>query len=238
MTFASDIPHSKGYLARNDRLKRIILAFMGTTTIMALLEDASFIHQAWPVTVEGSAVHGGFHWGYMEHRDTFVPRVGELMRAHPDYTLTLTGHSLGAAQAQLAAVDLALTYPDFVRRTELYAYGSPRVGNGPFVAFFNTLPFAYVARVTHKHELVPHMAPRFMDFIHINYEYWIREDDDLVVQCAPQSMIETYVCSGCLPYLISKTWLEDHQTYWGIVFDINQNRSVSREAYQEREGGY
>ena len=70
--------------------------------------------------------------------------------------VTITGHSLGAAAAAIAAVDLAQDYE--IRR--VYTYGQPRTGNRAFSdVFAERLGDTPFFRVVDYKDLVPHLPP-------------------------------------------------------------------------------
>lgn len=60
-----------------------------------------------------------------------VDTLIELTAAHPDYTLFVTGHSLGAAAAALCSADLL---DRFNIPSTLYTFGEPRVGDHAFAS--------------------------------------------------------------------------------------------------------
>jgi len=122
---------SEGY----DRQKKIngskLLADWGLTDFLATYRTVS----KWG---RGVKVHAGFanalHKGapgqdsaYNQLKTKIVPRL-------KGRTLWVTGHSLGAALATLAAMDLQT---DRVPVQGVYAFGSPRVGNARFKAAFD-----------------------------------------------------------------------------------------------------
>jgi len=79
--------------------------------------------------------------------------------------LTLTGHSLGAALATLAAYDLGSTYTI----QSVYNYGSPRVGNPAFSKAYNS-KYSDHWRVTHSKDPIPHGPTLGMGFYHVANE--------------------------------------------------------------------
>lgn len=65
-------------------------------------------------------------------------------RQHPGYEFYITGHSLGASLATIAAIDLA--WVNHVPVAAVYNYGSPRTGLQSFVDFMNEYPIADIFR--------------------------------------------------------------------------------------------
>lgn len=52
-------------------------------------------------------VHSGFFESYLGIKEDLLSYVNELSILHPKALLTITGHSLGAALATFAAIDLS-----------------------------------------------------------------------------------------------------------------------------------
>lgn len=84
--------------------------------------------------------------------------------------LSITGHSLGAAEAAIAMFDLKYEGYDIV---ETYTFGQPRVGDEVFVNAYE-VEFGPIDtyRVTHADDPVPHLPFEFMDFRHISTEVY------------------------------------------------------------------
>jgi len=84
--------------------------------------------------------------------------------------LSITGHSLGAAEAAIAMFDLKHEGYDIV---ETYTFGQPRVGDQVFVSAFEA-EFGPIDtyRVTHADDPVPHLPFEFMDFKHLATEVY------------------------------------------------------------------
>ncbi|MEZ6197308.1 MAG: lipase family protein [Planctomycetota bacterium] len=90
---------------------------------------------------------GRVHRGFAEAFDHLRPAL-EAASSGAD-PIFVTGHSLGAALATLAADELG-------PRARLYGFGSPRVGDADFAAGFRC-PRAY--RVVVEHDLVAELPP-------------------------------------------------------------------------------
>lgn len=80
-------------------------------------------------------VHAGFKTCNDNTISAVSDGVKQLYAMYPDYRLIITGHSLGAAVATLAAVSLRNMAYD----PTIYAVASPRVGNPAFSNYVATL---------------------------------------------------------------------------------------------------
>ncbi|KAI8867358.1 alpha/beta-hydrolase [Ramicandelaber brevisporus] len=105
-TFHNHIPSSDGYVAVNTVSKTIILAFRGSQSFTSFLQDAVVIKHDYPKNVEGSEVHSGFLAAYKSVDEDVIPLVKDAIKKYPGYELVCVGHSLGGAQALLAALDI------------------------------------------------------------------------------------------------------------------------------------
>jgi predicted lipase len=101
------------------------------------------------------AVHRGFASIYARLSGAVLQAVRTLDPARP---LLLSGHSLGAPLASLAALDIAQRIPEFRPNLRLYTYAGPRLGDPPFAeAFSSLIPNHY--RVENRADLVPMLPP-------------------------------------------------------------------------------
>jgi hypothetical protein len=108
-----------------------------------------------------------------------------------EYSVVLTGHSIGGAVATLAATELrTMGY-----KADLYTYGSPRAGNEAFAAFTTDqapgLGGNY--RMTHVNDPVPQLPPTWIGYQHIAPEYWLKEGNATTDEYAAGSVV---VCEG------------------------------------------
>merc|ERR1719321_12758 len=84
--------------------------------------------------------------------------------------LSITGHSLGAAEAGIAMFDLKNEGYDIV---ETYTFGQPRIGDKTFAqAFVKEFSATEVYRVTHANDPVPHLPFEFQGFTHMPTEVY------------------------------------------------------------------
>jgi triacylglycerol lipase len=120
-----------GFVAR--RMKRRYLILRGTQTSKEWLRN--FNIDLVPYLLPGHGkVHEGFLQTYCSIRDDLREALSPA-GARPD--LFIAGHSLGAALATLAAMEMESLEEGRVRA--VYTYGSPRVGDDAFVKSFNAL---------------------------------------------------------------------------------------------------
>jgi len=138
-----------------------------------LAADANLLPEPWsdasgrPI----GKVHRGFAQALLEGNgqgkllQDLVGRLGSL-RTEPLHML-LTGHSLGAALATLAASHLATG--DSAGDLRLYTFGSPRVGDGAFAQAMKTVDHT---RCVNCCDLVTRIPPERFGYVHtgtLNY---------------------------------------------------------------------
>jgi hypothetical protein len=84
-------------------------------------------------------VHPGFARAFQDVWNLAEPRLAEIQQRDPSKPIWLTGHSLGAALATLAAHKLGR---DVV--SALYTFGSPAVGDSTFASELDVPTFRFV----------------------------------------------------------------------------------------------
>lgn len=120
-------------------------------TINAMQVDTSDLPE---FSFPGS-IHRGFGTIYARLSKAILEAVQKLEPSKPLY---LSGHSLGAPLASLAALDIAQQIPAFRETLRLYTYAAPRLGNPTFAeAFSSQVPNAY--RIFNQADVVPKLPP-------------------------------------------------------------------------------
>ncbi|KAF2759351.1 extracellular lipase [Pseudovirgaria hyperparasitica] len=121
------------------------------------------VPSAEPPKCNNCTVHMGFNRSWLNTRTAILEDLADALDSHPDYQLTLVGHSLGGAVATLAALDLKARGWDPITTT----FGEPRIGNEHFVHYIDAifgLPSSNsssvmteskMRRVTHADDPVP-----------------------------------------------------------------------------------
>lgn len=102
--------------------------------------------------------------------------VGNLsdIGCSPGQPLSVVGHSLGAAVAQVALYDLVGL--GFLP-TKSYVFGSPRTGNAQWAAaFLSRVGYNTLFRVVHGQDPVPHLPPLDLGYANIGTEVYYPAD--------------------------------------------------------------
>jgi triacylglycerol lipase len=161
--FASLLPitSTKGYITGNDAVT--IIAFSGTDPVHLgdWVRDFSFFR-----TAEG--IHRGFQDGVNVVWAHITSRLA--LSLNKSDRLYLTGHSLGAALAAVAAERLIrenIVSAD--RISGIYAFGMPRVGSGDFAARYEPMLGVKTFRLVYGEDLVARVPPHDdpFGFVHI-----------------------------------------------------------------------
>lgn len=194
----------------------VVIAFRGTvsTSIRDWLDDLSY-GVVQPITqYPEAAVHRGF-WGAWEIlKDPVLQSLDGLLADHPGSPVHLTGHSLGAAIANVAAIDLKVGRG---LRTTLIDFGSPRVGNLEFVrAMQKEVPGQW--RVTHAWDAVPHMPPQYFGFYHTPTEVFFpsQNGSNLTYTVCDDSGEDPFCSNRCYHSWTGCSSVADHMIYAGI----------------------
>ena len=137
----------------------VYVTFRGTSSFKDILEDLDIKR----TRVSGKIkVHKGF---YKQFQSVQINITKSLLKLTENATrIIFTGHSLGGALAQIAAV----YYGDMLKDIFItcYTFGSPRVGNKYFVEWFSNSVDENV-RVVNDNDPVP-MVPTMFYWTHTN----------------------------------------------------------------------
>ena len=140
---------ARGFVAMLDG--SVVLSFEGTETLTNWLDDLKFAKTDRNMSCAGCKVHSGFYDCWKGLDAPMVEHVRALREAHPAAPVYVTGHSLGAAIAVIAAY--ILQYDLGVPIAGVYTYGGPRVGNRAFASY-------YLFAVRDARDVAPHPPPR------------------------------------------------------------------------------
>ena len=108
----------------------------------------------------GSEAWGRVHRGFVANYNSIIEPTPRAVASQldPSVPCYLTGHSLGAALAVLASVDLAVNLPRLKPQLQLYTYAGARVGDPTFARLhIQTVPNHY--RIVNLADVVPLLPP-------------------------------------------------------------------------------
>ena len=140
------------YHPSNDQ---IVLAFRGSKNVENWIQNLQFVMDNFRVdSCPDCLVHYGFQTMWDSFKDEMLDDIFTLISMYPTASIGVTGHSLGAALATLAAYDAKVRFSTV--DAYLYNTGSPRVGNSAFYDKMKELYPGKSFRVVHANDVVPH----------------------------------------------------------------------------------
>lgn len=192
----------------------IWLAFRGTDplNIVNWLDDLDFFKTPYP-GCSGCEVHRGFYHSYQDVAAPARAAVRALRAKYPDAPLYVTGHSLGAAEAEFAALDMA---EQGITPAMAYTFGCPRVGGSKWYLYYAKMVPNGHFRITHFADPVPHLPLEIMGFHHTAREIWYNEFNTKYKVCDGSGEDPHCADSILVPLLIT-----DHLTYMGLNLTEN-----------------
>lgn len=191
--------------------KNIYVAYRGSSSLRDWINNVDTKVEKYP-NCTNCEVHVGFYQAESAVIDTVKHYVNKLLTQYPDYSVVVTGHSLGGALATLTSMELTR---NTTRPVRLINFGSPRVGNKEFAVFASKL-IKERYRVTHYRDMVPHL-PWTERFTHISGE-WYEDETGTLYEC---DGYEDRNCAYQWYYLT----VEDHLQY--LDFQISSCEAVS-----------
>ena len=136
-----------GFIAESP--DEIVMAFRGTDSFKDNESDQDLYQVPYPFVRNAGKTHRGFTCIYQSTRDQLIRELNKLSTRK---RLLITGYSLGAALAVLAALDIAVN-TEF-RNPIVYTYGSPRTGDPDFAFRFNQTVKNSI-RIFNVHDIIP-----------------------------------------------------------------------------------
>ncbi len=150
---------------------------------------------------DGCSVHHGFYKSALAVKSQVIHSIEE----HNIENIIVTGHSYGAAVAQVLALELL----EINNNIHVYNFGQPRTGNAEYARYTNAMLPNYW-RVTHDRDLVPHLPPKF-GYVHSCGELF-EDSRGGLTECS-RTECEDPKCSQ--QYRTIQTTTNDHLYYLG-----------------------
>ncbi len=154
---------SIGLILQDANAGDVVIAIRGTEGIHEWIHDAQFFPVQCPFMPAAGNTEDGFTDMYSSMRTgvdatspTVVAALPKIKFPRQITSLTICGHSLGAALATLLALDVAANTvdKDFNFPPSVYTYASPRTGDSQFVNMYNhAVPDT--VRIANRVDLVP-----------------------------------------------------------------------------------
>lgn len=149
---------SFGYVLQ-DKNNDVVISVRGTEGIWEWIHDAEFLYTKCPCLAGAGETDDGFTVIYNSLRvdaATDAPRIINALLTlpfrKPVGSLTICGHSLGAALATLLALDIGAN--SSYESPTVYTYASPRTGDPLFAATYNVIvPNTF--RIANRVDIVP-----------------------------------------------------------------------------------
>ncbi|KAM3532112.1 hypothetical protein NHJ13051_000488 [Beauveria bassiana] len=209
-----------------DAYKEFVIAIPGTSSARDNETNFDFAlvpYQVNNVHCPSCRVHKGYQAAWRSVMEQVQGNLTKLLGIHPDYTVTLTGHSLGGGLVSIAFPNLR-NGPYNV--TQAYTYGQPRAGNGAFANYVDGISGAsdkeagIFYRVTHANDLIPKLPPGIFGYKHSRTEYWESKP-------SMDNAASTYRCYGQEPADCNRnaTGIDSkvHVTYAGMNVTCNKS---------------
>jgi len=224
-TFASsffNFTGTGGFVAYDNATKKLILSVTGTDPLKLTnyIDDLDCFLEDWGrADCPGCKVDAGFVRAYNSVKDDIMTIFADVI-ALIDTRISgiyVTGHSLGATIAMLAAVDLVdAGYPV----EKFYTFGEPRIGNEKAASYI-TRKFPYNHfRITHRDDPIPHLGPEVLGFRHTTHEVWYpKSPTGSYIVCDNSG--EDPKCANSVIFEPNPLELPDHLDYMGFPFFTN-----------------
>lgn len=208
-----------GYLPSDGSIWAV---FRGSSSIRNWLSDFDVAKKNYDSYPECQCqVSQGWYNAEQSIVDSVVKEISRLRLQFPSYSVTVTGHSYGAAIAQLLSMDVARAGIP----CSMYNFGQPRVGDQKYANFVGTVAGLTTWRVVHNQDIVPHWP--FNDYL--NYFHACTEEfEDEVGQlhsCGTGKAADgsdTCEDPACSSQFKPYQWRsDDHMTYLGLYMSCD-----------------
>lgn len=198
---------TNGYVGYLPSDSAIYVVFRGTKTIRNWIVDLDAFKTDYTTFPDCNCqVHKGFYAAEQAVIADVVKEVSRLKSQFPNYSVKVTGHSLGAALAQLASMDLVKAGYS----ASVYNFGQPRTGDINYASFATAKVPTW--RVVHNRDTVPHLPfTEKMEFYHVCTEEFEDASGNLKT-C--NSSCEDPTCMN--QYAFKETNTDDHLIYLGM----------------------
>ncbi|KAG2072438.1 alpha/beta-hydrolase [Suillus decipiens] len=190
------------FVGYDPNLDTVIVSHQGTdpSEILPLITDADFFltnfdSTLFPGLSSDIEAHNGFLDAQASTATDVLAAVESAMSTYDTSSVTLVGHSLGAAITLLDSVYLPLWLPAGTTFTTI-GYGLPRVGNQAFANYVDAN--LHLTHINNEEDPIPICPGMFLGFVHPAGEVHI-EDSGEWAACPGQDNPSTQCIVGDVP---------------------------------------
>lgn len=162
----------KTFVFYDSSVNEVVVSFRGSAFPKNLDQDFQFAFSSLSISglsCSGCQVHSGFQGLWNAISSPVTSAVRSALSANPGSSLTVTGHSLGAAIGALASTSFAAQGLN----PSVWTLGEPRSGNAAWSNLVNGFisPSKY-NRITYRNDGVPQIPPTVLGYQHHGTELW------------------------------------------------------------------
>ncbi|KAG2143797.1 Alpha/Beta hydrolase protein [Suillus bovinus] len=208
------------FVGYDPTLNTVIVSHQGTnpSEILPLVTDADFfLTPLDPILFRGISsdieVHSGFGNSQASTATDVLAAVESAMSTYGTTSVTMVGHSLGAAITLLDSVYLPLWLPAGTTFKTI-CYGLPRVGNQAFADYVDAN--LHLTHINNEEDPIPICPGMFMGFVHPAGEVHI-EDSGEWAACPGQDNPSTQCIVGDVPEIWDGDESDHDGPYNGIL---------------------
>ena len=187
-------------VARDSVQNATIFAFRGSVNVENWISNLEFDVIA-PYDDPEIKVHRGLYHEYLRYKKEISPYL------IPGDQIVIAGHSSGGAMSMFFAYDIYRDYD-----VAVYTFGKPRIGNTNFVETASAISHF---RVTHSHDIVPHIPEELLGYRHTGIEVWNYDDTPSNYKVCDSGKEDDACSNSCAP--IHCTSISDHLFYLGMA---------------------
>jgi len=217
------------YVGFDPALNSAVVAHEGTnsSSILSLLTDANIAFESldptlFPGVPSAIQVHSGFADTQAQTAHSVLSAVKSILSTYASSlpSVTLIGHSLGAAISLLDAIYLPLHLPSGTQ-FKYIGFGLPRVGNQPFANYVDNHLTALdggqgLTRINNKEDPIPIVPGMYLGFHHPSGEVHI-QDSGAWDACPGQDNPSTLCIVGDVPSIVQGNLSNHDGPYGGVT---------------------
>ncbi|KAI6041882.1 lipase [Pisolithus marmoratus] len=210
------------YVGYDSILDTVIVAHQGTNTsnLLPILTDVDIMHvplapdtEKFPGLDQSIKVHAGFRDAQARASADVLAAVQSALSTYGSTSVTVVGHSLGAAISLMDSVYLPLHLPSGTT-VKTIVFGLPRVGNQAFADYVDAN--LHLIHINNKEDPIPTLPPMILGYVHPSGEVHI-EDSGVWMACPGQDNPSTECIVGDVPTFFQWNEADHDGPYNGVT---------------------